>query len=392
MAAVRVAARATSTAGGGAAGGRRRLTKLTGRRCLRRVPTAADRWWWPAWPRSTRKTSGWCAPSCGASTSRLATAPTVVGACRVATGCRPPMRWERPACSWVQRPLALVVRLHTHLGTPLAKVAHLLETRFGITVTPGGLSQVLHRTARQAAPSYAACRQVRGSPAVTPDETGWRVGAVRRPSRRLPSGPARRRGSAPSLYDAGVRTLQKQWDTLHERVIATGGHYTPDAPSPSAKPSGSNRASPPGVRQRRASRSIREGLRRCASAIRDRPPGSGRSRPATGGWWLTPSDWRSVAAPGGRSPERTSPASHRCVLQALRRAEYAVPVGVDLWMPFDSTDRNWVVARFKQWNLVQRSEFPRVSVLTVYSIFQNATPPACLPTSTAPTRSAVGTW
>ena len=76
--------------------------------------------------------------------------------------------------------IALVVRLHTHLGTPLAKVAHLLETQFGITVTPGGLSQVLHRTARQAAPSYAAlCRQVRGSPVVTPDETGWRVGAVR---------------------------------------------------------------------------------------------------------------------------------------------------------------------------------------------------------------------
>ena len=104
MAAVRVAARAPSTVGGGAAGGRRRLTKLTGRRCLRRVPTAADRWWWPAWPRNTRKTSGWCGPSCGASTSRLATAPTVVGACRVATGCRPPMRWERPACSWVQKP------------------------------------------------------------------------------------------------------------------------------------------------------------------------------------------------------------------------------------------------------------------------------------------------
>ena len=76
--------------------------------------------------------------------------------------------------------IALVVRLHAHLGTPLAKVAHLLETQFGITVTPGGLSQVLHRTARQAAPSYAAlCRQVRGSPVVTPDETGWRVGAVR---------------------------------------------------------------------------------------------------------------------------------------------------------------------------------------------------------------------
>ena len=76
--------------------------------------------------------------------------------------------------------VALVVRMHTHLGVPLAKVAHLLRTQFGISVTPGGLVHVLHRAARQAAPSYAAlCQQVRNSPVVTPDETGWRVGAVR---------------------------------------------------------------------------------------------------------------------------------------------------------------------------------------------------------------------
>ena len=76
--------------------------------------------------------------------------------------------------------VALVVRLHTHLGVPLAKVTHLLRTQFGLTVTPGGLAQVLHRTARQAAPTYTAlCQQVRESPVVTPDETGWRVGAMR---------------------------------------------------------------------------------------------------------------------------------------------------------------------------------------------------------------------
>ena len=39
---------------------------------------------------------------------------------------------------------------------------------------------MLHRTARQAAPTYTAlCQQVRESPVVTPDETGWRVGAMR---------------------------------------------------------------------------------------------------------------------------------------------------------------------------------------------------------------------
>ena len=76
--------------------------------------------------------------------------------------------------------VALVVRMHTQLGVPLEKVVHLLRTQFGITVTPGGLARVLHRTARQAAPTYSAlCRQVRNSPVVTPDETGWRVGALR---------------------------------------------------------------------------------------------------------------------------------------------------------------------------------------------------------------------
>ena len=63
---------------------------------------------------------------------------------------------------------------------PLAKMAALLRERFGLTVTPGGLVQVLHRAARVAAPTYAAlCAQIRGSPVVSPDETGWRVGAVR---------------------------------------------------------------------------------------------------------------------------------------------------------------------------------------------------------------------
>ena len=75
---------------------------------------------------------------------------------------------------------ALAVELHTHLGVPLAKVAHVLKKRFGLTVTPGGLAQVLHRAARDAAPAYTAlCEQVRAAPVVTPDETGWRVGAVR---------------------------------------------------------------------------------------------------------------------------------------------------------------------------------------------------------------------
>ena len=59
---------------------------------------------------------------------------------------------------------------------PLAKVVRVLRTQFGLHVTKGGLVRLLHRTADAAAPAYAALReQVRRSPVVTPDETGWRV-------------------------------------------------------------------------------------------------------------------------------------------------------------------------------------------------------------------------
>ncbi len=76
--------------------------------------------------------------------------------------------------------VALLVELHTEMGVPLAKVAHLLRTTFGLQVTPGGLAHVLHRAARAAAPAYTElCEQVRNAPVVTPDETGWRVGGER---------------------------------------------------------------------------------------------------------------------------------------------------------------------------------------------------------------------
>ena len=76
--------------------------------------------------------------------------------------------------------VALVVKLHTEMGVPLAKVADLLRRHFGLQVTPGGLAQLLHRTARDAGPAYAElCEQVRNASAVTPDETGWRLGALR---------------------------------------------------------------------------------------------------------------------------------------------------------------------------------------------------------------------
>ena len=75
---------------------------------------------------------------------------------------------------------ALTAELHTESGLPLGKTARVLRTRFGLHVTKGGLVRLLHRTADAAAPAYAAlCEQVRRSPVVTPDETGWRVDAAR---------------------------------------------------------------------------------------------------------------------------------------------------------------------------------------------------------------------
>jgi len=77
-------------------------------------------------------------------------------------------------------PQAVVTAAHLHKegGLPLAKIAQFYQQHFGLTVTPGGLVHALHRAARQAAPTYTALLDtVRQSAVVTPDETGWRVGA-----------------------------------------------------------------------------------------------------------------------------------------------------------------------------------------------------------------------
>ena len=106
------------------------------------------------WRRSIRKNSPRCAPSCGASKSRLAIAPSVGGASRAATPLQTSDALGAASVQLGPAVVALVVEMHTHLGVPLAKIAHLLKTQCGLTVTPGGLTQVLHRTAREAAPTY----------------------------------------------------------------------------------------------------------------------------------------------------------------------------------------------------------------------------------------------
>jgi transposase len=75
--------------------------------------------------------------------------------------------------------IALVVVLNKQLGLSFGKIVTLLQQLYGLTVTPSGLVHALHRAARQAQPTYEAlCAQVRGSPMVSPDETGWKVAGL----------------------------------------------------------------------------------------------------------------------------------------------------------------------------------------------------------------------
>jgi transposase len=72
--------------------------------------------------------------------------------------------------------IALVVVLSKQLGLSFGKIVMLLQQLYGLTVTRSGLVHAVHRAARQARPTYdALCARVRGSPMVSPDETGWKV-------------------------------------------------------------------------------------------------------------------------------------------------------------------------------------------------------------------------
>ena len=73
--------------------------------------------------------------------------------------------------------VAFAVILNKQLGVSYGKIATFFQQQYRLTVTRGGLVQAVHRAARHAQPTYAAlCTTVRGSPMVSPDETGWKVG------------------------------------------------------------------------------------------------------------------------------------------------------------------------------------------------------------------------
>ena len=138
-----------------------------------------------------------------------------------------------------------VAALHTESGLPLEETARVLGTRFGLHVTKGGLVQLLRRTAGAAAPAYAAlCEQIRRSPVVTPDETGWRVDATRHwlmlraPNRSRPSP----RPAAAGLT-AGAGTTHPLPPGGH---VAHGHDRYPRKPRPQQNPGPLSAISTPG--------------------------------------------------------------------------------------------------------------------------------------------------
>ena len=114
------------------------------------------------------------------STSTSATARSVGDGFRAANRCRHPIRWGAPAPGSDRRSLPWSWRCRRTWAFRWRRSFNCSGARFGLTVTPGGVAQVLHRAARDAAPAYTTlCEQVRHAPVVTPNETGWPVGGER---------------------------------------------------------------------------------------------------------------------------------------------------------------------------------------------------------------------
>lgn len=72
------------------------------------------------------------------------------------------------------RALALAADLRHASGLTLRKTCAVLADRFGLPLSPGGLSEALARVAKQLTPDYEALREeLRRSASVHVDETGW---------------------------------------------------------------------------------------------------------------------------------------------------------------------------------------------------------------------------
>jgi transposase len=75
------------------------------------------------------------------------------------------------------RAVSFAAMSNKRMGLSYGKTAEVMVSLFGLQVSRGGWSQALERVAKRAEPTYRKMvEQVRGSPSVTGDETGWKVG------------------------------------------------------------------------------------------------------------------------------------------------------------------------------------------------------------------------
>lgn len=77
------------------------------------------------------------------------------------------------------RALAIAADLNKAKGLPMRKTCAVLRDHFGLSLSPGGLSQALTRVAHRAEPQYHQLQeQLHQVPAVHIDETSWWLGGV----------------------------------------------------------------------------------------------------------------------------------------------------------------------------------------------------------------------
>jgi transposase len=76
-----------------------------------------------------------------------------------------------------RRAQALAILLNKHVGIPLRKTCQILRQGFGLSLTSGGLSQLIQRAACKVKGQYEQLiEQLRASDVVYADETSWYVG------------------------------------------------------------------------------------------------------------------------------------------------------------------------------------------------------------------------
>jgi hypothetical protein len=73
------------------------------------------------------------------------------------------------------RLMSLIAELQTTCRLPIEQIKGLLRTLYGLEISKGEISGILRRVAEVAGPLYDSLRdEIRGSPVVHADETGWR--------------------------------------------------------------------------------------------------------------------------------------------------------------------------------------------------------------------------